>query len=85
MDLLYALDLCGTLVFAISGVLTAIDRKFDIVGSIVIGFATAVGGGTLRDMMIGETPVSWMLDTNYIYIIIIAVVLSYLFQRQILE
>ena len=85
MDLIYALDICGTLVFAISGVLTAIDRKFDIVGSIVIGFATAVGGGTLRDMMIGETPVAWMLDVNYIYTIIVAVLLSYLFQKHILR
>jgi uncharacterized membrane protein YeiH len=85
MDLLYVLDIFGTLVFAISGVLTAIDREFDIVGSIVIGFATAVGGGTLRDMMIGETPVAWMLDSNYIYAIIVAVLISYLFQKQILR
>ena len=47
------MDLFGTGVFAISGVLTAIQKKFDLVGSLIIGFVTAVGGGTLRDILLG--------------------------------
>lgn len=85
MDWVYFLDIFGTLVFAISGVLTAIDNKFDLVGSAIIGLVTAVGGGTLRDMLIGVTPVSWMHDPNYLYTILIALIVSYLFKKQILN
>ena len=83
MDWIYLLDLLGTLVFAISGVLTARDKKFDLVGATVIGTVTAFGGGTLRDMMIGRTPVGWLQDANYLYLIALAVVLSYLFGPRI--
>lgn len=85
MDLIYILDLAGTFVFAISGVLTAIDKKLDLVGSIVIGFATAIGGGTLRDVLIGQTPVGWMQDNKYIYVILLAVPICYLFKPVILK
>ncbi|GAA0872294.1 trimeric intracellular cation channel family protein [Gangjinia marincola] len=85
MTWIYVLDLFGTMVFAISGVLTAIDNKFDPVGSIIIGAVTAIGGGTLRDVLIGETPVGWMKDLNYIYAITIAVILSYIFKGGILK
>ena len=67
LDWIYILNLTGVLVFAISGVLTAIDNDFDVVGASVIGFITALGGGTLRDLLIGETPVGWMLDANYLF------------------
>ncbi|MEY2925002.1 MAG: hypothetical protein RLZZ337_1550 [Bacteroidota bacterium] len=83
MDWIYALNLIGVLVFAISGVLTALDNDFDLVGSAVIGFITALGGGTLRDVMIGETPVGWMQDTNYLWVILIAIIISYLFKENI--
>ena len=52
MSWIYGLDLLGVFVFAISGVLTAIDNKFDVVGSAIIGMVTAIGGGTLRDILI---------------------------------
>lgn len=85
MDTIYILDIIGTLVFAISGVLTAIDSDFDVVGSSIIGMVTAVGGGTLRDVLIGQTPVGWMTDLNYLWTIIAALVLSYLFKNKILK
>ena len=85
MDTIYILDIIGTLVFAVSGVLTAIDSDFDVVGSSIIGMVTAVGGGTLRDVLIGETPVGWMTDLNYLWTIIAALVLSYLFKNKILK
>ncbi len=72
------IDIAGTLVFAISGVVTAIERKFDLVGATVVGFVTAVGGGTLRDVLLGITPVGWMLNLTYIYLIALAVPISYL-------
>ena len=83
MSWIQYIDIIGTLVFAISGVLTAIAKRFDIVGSIVIGFVTALGGGTLRDVLIGETPVGWMNDTIYLWIIAIAVLISYVFKNSI--
>jgi len=78
-------DLIGTLVFAISGVLTAIDKKFDLVGTLVIGFVTAIGGGTIRDILIGRLPVGWIKDMNYIYAILIGYVLAYLFRKNIIK
>jgi uncharacterized membrane protein YeiH len=77
VEILYYFDLFGTLVFAMSGVLTALDKKFDLVGSIVIGLITAVGGGSLRDLLIGSTPVGWMKDDYYLIAILLGVVLSY--------
>lgn len=85
MDWIYALDLFGTFVFAISGVLVAIDKRFDLVGSIIIGMVTAIGGGSLRDVLIGETPVGWMKDTNYLIVIILGVIVSYCFKSHILK
>ncbi|RLD60780.1 MAG: trimeric intracellular cation channel family protein [Bacteroidetes bacterium] len=79
------LDLAGTFVFAISGVRIAAEKKMDIFGAVVIGIATAIGGGTIRDLLLGSTPVAWMQDTLYLYIIIIAVILGLLFDRFIFE
>lgn len=75
------LDVTGTLVFAISGALTAIYKKLDLFGVYCIAFVTALGGGTVRDVMIGRTPVGWMLDINYVYIITIGFILSIIFNR----
>lgn len=83
MNLIYSLDLIGTFVFAISGALAASEKKFDIFGAGILALVTAVGGGTLRDIMIGSTPVGWMKDINYIIIIIVAVPVSYFFKKYI--
>jgi len=79
MTLIYILDLLGTFVFAISGVMIAVKNKFDLVGAVIIGIVTAVGGGTLRDMMIGETPVSWMQDITYLLVILAALPICFFF------
>ena len=83
MNLIYIIDLIGTFVFAISGVLTATKQKFDIFGAGVIAFVTAVGGGTLRDILIGSQPVGWMLDTNYVLIISMAIPASFFLRKHI--
>lgn len=64
------LDILGTLSFVISGALLAINKKLDPFGVFVIAFVTSVGGGTLRDVLIGRTPVGWMQDLTYVYVII---------------
>ena len=76
------LDIIGTMAFAMSGALTAMNKKMDPFGVFIIAFVTAVGGGTLRDVLIGRTPVGWMLDLKYAYVIIAAVILSIIFRKK---
>ncbi len=65
--------------------MTGISKKFDIFGTLVLGFVTAIGGGTLRDMLTGALPVAWIQDINYVILIIAALPMVYLFQKQILK
>lgn len=83
MDWIYIVDLFGTTVFSISGVLTAKQKKFDLVGTLVIGFVTAVGGGTIRDLLIGKFPVGWLNDHNYLFAILAGYLIAYIFQSNI--
>jgi uncharacterized membrane protein YeiH len=80
-----ALDLIGTLAFAISGALTALHKRMDPFGVLIIAFVTAVGGGTLRDVLIGRTPVGWMQDLNYLYIITLGFALVVVFRGKLLR
>lgn len=79
----YQIDLIGTMAFAISGVLTAFNKKLDPFGVFIIAFVTAVGGGTLRDMLIGRTPVGWMRDINYVYVIGLGYFLALIFRKKL--
>src|SRR5690606_23538489 len=79
----YLLDILGTMAFAISGVLTALNKKMDPFGVFVIAFVTAVGGGTLRDVLIGRTPVGWMQDLNYVYVITAGFILAIIFRKKL--
>ncbi|TYB77117.1 trimeric intracellular cation channel family protein [Bizionia myxarmorum] len=79
----YAIDILGTIAFAISGVLVALSKRMDPFGILIVATVTAVGGGTLRDVLIGETPVSWMLNLNYIYVILGSTVLTIIFKSKI--
>ncbi|MGL2987540.1 trimeric intracellular cation channel family protein [Flavobacterium sp. RSSA_27] len=78
----YLLDIIGTMAFALSGALTAMNKRLDPFGILIIAFVTAVGGGTLRDVLIGKTPVGWMLNLNYVYVIFIGYVLAILFRKR---
>lgn len=77
------LDVIGTFVFAISGALTGWNKKLDPFGVFIIAFVTALGGGTLRDVLIGKAPVGWMLDLTYVYIIIIGFIATIVFQARL--
>ncbi len=80
MSIFQLLDYLGTGVFAISGALAAMNRRFDPFGVLIMAAVTAVGGGSLRDVVIGRTPVGWMQDINYAYVIIGSVIISILFR-----
>jgi len=83
MSVFHILDLLGTAAFAISGALFAINKKMDPFGVLIIAFVTAVGGGTLRDILIDKNPVAWMGNLNYVYTIFLAVVLAIIFRKKI--
>jgi uncharacterized membrane protein YeiH len=76
-------DILGTIAFAVSGVLVAIEKKLDLFGVFIIAFVTAVGGGTLRDLLIGHSPVVWMEQPLYMITIVITVVFAVLLQNQL--
>jgi len=80
---LFYLDLLGTLAFAISGAMAAANKKLDLFGAAFLAFVTAVGGGTVRDLLLGITPVGWMQNFDYIIVILIGVVITYLFQKYV--
>ena len=81
MTLFYALDVLGTIAFAVSGALVAINKKMDPFGVFINEFVTAIGGGSLRDVLIGMQPVSWMKDITYIFLIGISLFLSIIFRK----
>ena len=85
--LFYWLNLIGIFFFTISGSLAARDKKHyhDYFGVFFTGFITAIGGGTLRDMMLGAYPISWLNDKNILLSIIIAFVFTLLFKNYIVK
>lgn len=78
----HLLDIIGTMAFAMSGALTAMHKKLDPFGVFIIAFVTAVGGGTLRDVLIGRTPVGWMMNLQYVYVIILGFFLAIIFRKK---
>ena len=83
LSLFNILDLLGTIAFAISGALSAMNRRLDLFGIFIIGFVTAIGGGTIRDILIGSTPVTWMENTIYIYLIGLVTILAIIFREKL--
>lgn len=71
--MLYWFDLFGVSVFAISGVIAAGKKQMDPFGAIILAIVTAIGGGTLRDILLGATPVFWVKNPTYL---IVAVAIS---------
>ena len=82
-ELLKLIDISGTVAFAVSGVFAAMQKKLDVFGILIIAFITAVGGGTLRDMMLGDLPVSWMKNIGYFFIVVSTAGVVILFNRTI--
>ncbi|WP_310992056.1 trimeric intracellular cation channel family protein [Aequorivita marina] len=82
MSLLLVLDIIGTLAFAISGVLTALSKRLDPFGILIIAFVTAVGGGTLRDILI-DANIAWMRNLTYVYVIFGSVVFAVIFRKRL--
>ncbi len=85
MDFFTIADYAGTCAFAISGTLSASEKKLDLFGATFIGFVTAIGGGTTRDILMGNTPVTWLQSNIYFILIASAIVFTFIFHRHIIK
>jgi uncharacterized membrane protein YeiH len=79
--LLHALDLIGVAVFAISGALAAGRKQLDLIGVIVLGLVTAVGGGTIRDVLLNRQPIFWLADSSYVIVILLSTLSTVAYAR----
>jgi uncharacterized membrane protein YeiH len=66
--ILYGLDVTGVAVFAASGALAASRKQMDIVGFVLIATVTGIGGGTIRDLLLGVAPVFWVVAPSYVFL-----------------
>jgi uncharacterized membrane protein YeiH len=78
-QLLHVLYMCATISFAVTGVLALADRKVDFFSVVIIGVITAVGGGTIRDLLL-DAPVFWESDLSYIRFAVLASILTFIAQ-----
>ncbi len=79
--MMHWLDLLGVAVFAISGTLQAARRRLDPFGALVLAVATAVGGGTLRDLLLDQRPIFWISAPDYLLVIALATALTVIVGR----
>lgn len=78
------IEIAGTLAFAISGIRLASAKQFDWFGAYVVGLVTAIGGGTVRDAMLGVVPF-WMLNGVYLTVTAVALFLVILFGKYLVR
>lgn len=81
MELQYALELIGTFVFSISGALAIQDKGHDLFGAGFTGFITAIGGGSLRDILLGAYPLTWIGNVDFLYAILAGILVTFIFFR----
>jgi uncharacterized membrane protein YeiH len=74
--LLYVLDLVGIAVFAASGALAAGRKRLDLLGVLVLALVTAIGGGTVRDLLLDRHPLFWLDDPTYLIVIVVAALIT---------
>jgi len=81
----HLLDLFGTAVFALTGALRAITKQLDLMGAVVLAIVTALGGGMMRDALIGRHPPAAFIDETYLLIAIVTGLLTFFWGRRIQE
>ncbi len=77
-------DYCGTFAFAISGIRLAAAQKFDWFGAFVLGFVTAVGGGTIRDILL-DSDIFWLKEPSYLTITLVALLTTIIFKKKLVR
>jgi uncharacterized membrane protein YeiH len=83
MEFYNFINIGGTVAFAVSGTLAGVRKKLDVFGLVVMAFVTSVGGGTVRDTLIGHLPVRWILDSSIILLIVCVTLITILFKNHI--
>jgi len=83
VTVLYVFDLLGTFAFAVSGAIAAVRKKMDLYGILVLATVTAVGGGTIRDVLVGRIPPFIFRDITYFLVSITAGLLVFFFHRYV--
>ncbi|HEY0666320.1 MAG TPA: trimeric intracellular cation channel family protein [Gallionella sp.] len=81
MSFIYLLDLCAVAVCAVTATLEAHRRELDLFGVVVIAVIAGIGGGTLRDILLGRLPVYWIHDPVYVVVGAVAAILTFFFGR----
>lgn len=81
MTLPAVLDFVGVAVFAVSGALAAGRKQLDLLGVIVLALVTAIGGGTIRDLLLGRNPIFWLANGAYIEVIAASALLTVAYAR----
>lgn len=84
MEILFVLSLISVFVFSISAALQSIQKKYDMFGISFITFITGVGGGTVRDLLLGCHPLFWMEDSSFIITIFAGIFVTFTFKRRVL-
>jgi uncharacterized membrane protein YeiH len=79
---IHVLDLFGTAVFAVTGALAAGRKRMDVFGVVVLGCVTALGGGTLRDVVLGSQPIFWISETRYLQVATVAAIATFFLARR---
>ncbi|HET8830380.1 MAG TPA: trimeric intracellular cation channel family protein [Pelobium sp.] len=77
------ITICGTFSFAVSGAFAAMQKRLDLFGVLIVAFVTSIGGGTLRDLLLGVTPVFWLKNANYSLLIIVTAIVAMIFWKKI--
>jgi uncharacterized membrane protein YeiH len=85
MELQYVLELIGTYFFAISGAVATENKEQNWFGASFTGFITAIGGGSLRDIILGSYPLVWVGDVFFLYAIILGVFTTFLFYQFVIK
>jgi uncharacterized membrane protein YeiH len=80
---LHIIDILGTFSFAVSGAFFAMEKKLDPFGVLIIAFVTAIGGGTLRDVLIGNVPVGWLRNETATVTILLGYLVSMFFEARL--
>ncbi|MGL6174075.1 MAG: trimeric intracellular cation channel family protein [Cellulosilyticaceae bacterium] len=87
MELVFYMEMIGTVVFALQGSLVGIQRKLDILGIMILGLSTAVGGGMIRDIILGNTPPAMFINPVYCVVAaltVTGVILGYRYHHKII-
>lgn len=83
MSFLQFITYAGTFVFALTGAFKARAYKMDVLGGLVVAFATAYGGGTIRDLLIGIRPVNWINDNVALILVFAGTAFTFLLKENV--